>query len=127
MHLSRNSFGVSVVSIAFRFRSISRIAADSSVDEIRSVCPIVRVVGEEILEIFVFIFATEAAFFVSYTDLSNSDRFGDALRRDSLGIHLSAVFASVFRHGFLIVRGVRARTASLHGCKSARIPIVPPR
>lgn len=99
----------------------------SSVDEIRSVCPIVRVVGEGILEIFVFIFATEAAFFVSYTDLSNSDRFGDALRRDSLGIHLSAVFASVFRHGFLIVRGVRARTASLHGCKSARIPIVPPR
>lgn len=49
------------------------------------------------------------------------------LRRDSLGIHLSAVFASVFRHGFLIVRGVRARTASLHGCRSARIPIVPPR
>lgn len=88
--------------------------------------PIVREVGEGISSKYSFFREEEAPIF------EIPDRFGfhacDALhklRRDSLGIHVSAVFASVFRHGFLIVRGVRARTASLHGCKSARIPIVP--
>lgn len=88
--------------------------------------PIVREVGEGISSKYSFFREEEAPIF------EIPDRFGfhacDALhklRRDSLGIHVSAVFASVFRHGFLIVRGVRARTASLHGCKSARISIVP--